>query len=92
MRLRAETAMTVKWIADRLQMGSPGYVNHLLYRHRKEKVKRQYDNIKTRLLQGDALQGIAGMIGWRCHSHGFKRSSVSRVFAAELLTTRSSSA
>ena len=34
-RLRAETTMTVKWIADRLQMGSPGYANYLLYRHRK---------------------------------------------------------
>jgi hypothetical protein len=34
-RLRAETVMTVKWIAERLQMGSPGYVNHLLYRRRK---------------------------------------------------------
>ena len=34
-RLRAETVMTVKWIAERLRMGSPGYVNHLLYRQRK---------------------------------------------------------
>ena len=25
----------VKWIAERLQMGAPGYVNHLLYRRRK---------------------------------------------------------
>ena len=32
--------MTVKWIAERLQMGSPGHVNHLLYRQRKEKEKR----------------------------------------------------
>jgi len=30
-RLRAETAVTVKWIAERLRMGSSGYVNHLLY-------------------------------------------------------------
>ena len=30
-RLRAETAVTVKWIAERLQMGAPGYLNHLLY-------------------------------------------------------------
>jgi len=29
-RLRAETTMTVKWIAQRLQMGAPGHVNHLL--------------------------------------------------------------
>ncbi len=36
-RLRAETAVTVKWIAHRLQMGAPGYVNHLLYRRRKAK-------------------------------------------------------
>ncbi len=35
MRLREETVMTVKWIAERLQMGTPGYVNHLLYRRRK---------------------------------------------------------
>jgi hypothetical protein len=35
LRLRAETAMTVKWIAERLGMGAPGYVNHLLYRRRK---------------------------------------------------------
>ena len=34
-RLRAETALTVKWIAERLQMGAPGYVNHLLYLRRK---------------------------------------------------------
>jgi REP element-mobilizing transposase RayT len=34
-RLRAETVMTVKWIAERLQMGTPGYVNLLLYRRRK---------------------------------------------------------
>jgi hypothetical protein len=41
-RLRAETVMTVKWIAKRLQMGSPGYVNHLLYRQHKA-----YNNIKN---------------------------------------------
>ncbi len=34
-RLRAETAVTVRWIAERLRMGAPGYVNHLLYRRRK---------------------------------------------------------
>jgi hypothetical protein len=34
-RLRAETAVTVKWIAERLQMGAPGYVHHLLYRRRR---------------------------------------------------------
>ena len=34
-RLRAETVMTVKWIAERLQMGSAGYVNLLLYHRRK---------------------------------------------------------
>jgi hypothetical protein len=26
-RLRRETAVTVKWIAERLQMGAPDYVN-----------------------------------------------------------------
>jgi REP element-mobilizing transposase RayT len=34
-RLRAETTMTVDWIAQRLGMGSRGYLNHLLYRQRK---------------------------------------------------------
>jgi putative transposase len=34
-RLRQETVMTVKWIAERLQMGTGGYANHLLYQHRK---------------------------------------------------------
>ena len=45
-RLRAETTMTVKWIAERLRMGSPGYASHLLYRHRKVKGKK-YANIKN---------------------------------------------
>jgi len=34
-RLRNETTMTVAWIAKRLQMGTPGYVNNRLYRQRK---------------------------------------------------------
>lgn len=34
-RLRAETTMTVGWIAERLGMGTRGYLNHLLYRKRK---------------------------------------------------------
>ena len=33
-RLRAETTMTVGWIAERLTMGTRGYLNHLLYRRR----------------------------------------------------------
>jgi hypothetical protein len=27
--------MTARWIAERLQMGTLGHVNHLLYRNRK---------------------------------------------------------
>ena len=34
-RLRAETTLTVGWIAERLRMGSRGYLNHLLYRQKK---------------------------------------------------------
>ena len=34
-RLRAETLVTVKWIAERLGMGTAGYVNNRLYRWRK---------------------------------------------------------
>jgi hypothetical protein len=39
-RLRLETVMTVAWIARRLQMGSSGYVNHLLHQRRKAARKR----------------------------------------------------
>ncbi|HWY74875.1 MAG TPA: transposase [Verrucomicrobiae bacterium] len=35
-RLRAETTATIKWIAERLQMGSWTYVNHLLYWRRQK--------------------------------------------------------
>jgi len=38
-RLRAETTMTVGWIAERLGMGTRGYLNHLLYRRRKSCTK-----------------------------------------------------
>ena len=34
-RLRPETTMTVGWIAERLALGTRGYLNHLLYRRRK---------------------------------------------------------
>ena len=34
-RLRAETTMTVEWIAERLAMGTREYLNHLLYRRRR---------------------------------------------------------
>ncbi len=34
-RLRAETTMTVGWIAERLMLGTRGDLNHLLYRRRK---------------------------------------------------------
>jgi hypothetical protein len=36
LRLRAETTATIKWIAQRLQMGSWTHLNHLLYWHRKK--------------------------------------------------------
>ena len=36
-RLRAETAMTVGWIAERLEMGTRGHLNHLLYRRSKSR-------------------------------------------------------
>ena len=35
LRLRAETAVTVKWIAERLRMGTWTHLNHLLYWHRR---------------------------------------------------------
>lgn len=38
-RLRAETTMTIKWIAQRLQMGTWTYANTLLYHHRQRNKK-----------------------------------------------------
>jgi putative transposase len=38
LRLREETTVTVKWIAERLRMGTWTHVNHLLYWHRRKKV------------------------------------------------------
>ena len=35
-RLRAETTVTLKWIAERLRMVTWTHLNHLLYRHRHE--------------------------------------------------------
>jgi putative transposase len=37
LRLRAETAVTLKWIAEHLQMGSWTYLNNLLYWNRRRK-------------------------------------------------------
>jgi REP element-mobilizing transposase RayT len=34
-QLRAQTEVTVKWIAQRLKMGTPGHVNHLLHQRRR---------------------------------------------------------
>jgi hypothetical protein len=34
-RLRAESLVTVKWIAERLRMGTASYLNNRLYRWRK---------------------------------------------------------
>jgi putative transposase len=34
-RLRRETTMTVKWIAERLRMGTPTHLAHLLYWHKR---------------------------------------------------------
>ena len=44
-RLRAETTMTVGWIAERLTMGTRGYLNHLLYRRRKLRASKQYQEL-----------------------------------------------
>jgi hypothetical protein len=38
-QLRAETTMTVAWIAARLAMGTPGHLTHRLYLYRQKKLK-----------------------------------------------------
>ena len=35
-RLRAETVLTVEWLAKRLHLGSRAYANHLLWRARQK--------------------------------------------------------
>ena len=44
-RLRAETTMTVGWIAERLAMATRGYLNHLCISP--EKAGRRVTNIKN---------------------------------------------
>jgi putative transposase len=39
LRLRAQTAVTLKWIAEHLQLGSWTYLNHLLYWHGRRRSK-----------------------------------------------------
>ncbi len=34
--LLAETTMPLKWIAERLQMGTRGHLTHLLYHHQRD--------------------------------------------------------
>ena len=36
-RLRVETTVTLKWIAERLRMGTRGHLTHLLYWRRRKK-------------------------------------------------------
>jgi len=43
-RLREETLVTVRWIAEQLKMGTAGYVNNRLYRWRKGTLKRLLAN------------------------------------------------
>ena len=38
-RLRAETSVTLNWIAQRMQMGTRGYLTHLLYWQNRKKPK-----------------------------------------------------
>jgi REP element-mobilizing transposase RayT len=40
LRLRAETIMTLEWVAHRLNMGTPTYLAHLLYWHRRGKGRK----------------------------------------------------
>ena len=44
-RWQAETTMTVGWIDERLTMGTRGYLNHLLYRRRKLRASKQYQEL-----------------------------------------------
>ena len=45
--MQAETTMTVGWIAERLAMGTRGYLNHLLYRRRKLSEELFNDNYSS---------------------------------------------
>lgn len=42
LRLRAETTMTLKWIAERLSMGSRGHLTHLLYWNGRDKPQHEH--------------------------------------------------
>ncbi len=48
LRLRAESTVTLAWIAERLRMGTATHLAHLLYGHRRE--RKQHDTIKETLI------------------------------------------
>ena len=57
-RSRAETTMTVGWIAERLAMDTRGYLNPLLYRRRKldgEKIISRTNPVPMTILQYQEL-------------------------------------
>jgi hypothetical protein len=43
-RVRAETTMTLRWIAERLRMGTRGHLPHLLYWQNREKLDKRKMN------------------------------------------------
>jgi hypothetical protein len=43
-KLRAETTVTVSWIAERLAMGTQGHLAHLLYRKAETSSERLQSN------------------------------------------------
>ena len=87
-RLRAETTMTVGWIAERLAMGTRGYLNHLLYRRRKLGGGRQYQELTLYRFRGfgGALAGgddDDGGVDRRASGDGHARLSEPSLVSAE---------
>jgi hypothetical protein len=50
-RLRAETTMTLQWIAARLRMGTKGHLSHLLYWQQRAESEKSTPNIAKRLIK-----------------------------------------
>ena len=66
-RLQGETTMTVGKIAERLELGTRGYLNHLLYRQRKSGGKQPLS--RSDMISGPQenrdRQHHLGVVPWR---------------------------
>ena len=60
MLLRHNTTMTMGWIAEPLQMGTPGHLSHLLYWEGETKPKQKGRKMKVTIRRADSERHAVG--------------------------------